>query len=101
MTQPEARLSAAIIKALRARFPGCYLVKNHGSPYSRRGRPDIEGCIDGFFVAIETKMPGKEPEAIQLHEHELIRRAGGFVIVAHSVEKAVYGVEDALATRRA
>lgn len=61
--QAESQLSYAITKAANQR--GHDVHKNHGSLYSGRGRPDIEGMQRGtaFHVAIEVKLPGKERTA--------------------------------------
>lgn len=53
------------------------------------GLPDIAGVYRGFFVAIETKMPGNEPSQVQLLRHMQIRAAGGHVEVARSVAEAL------------
>lgn len=75
------------------------------------GTPDILACIPcevwtedlgerryetiGRFVGIETKMPDKRDNVsmIQKHRHEQIRKAGGVVIVATSVQEAVQALE--------
>jgi Holliday junction resolvase len=84
VSQPEAALSKRIITALEQRYSGCYLVKIHGSPWQRKGLPDIVGCILGRYVGLETKMPGKEPTPIQAHTLDLIRQAGGIAGVVRS-----------------
>jgi hypothetical protein len=52
------------------------------------GLPDIIGCYQGRFFAIETKLDTKVTVR-QAYVHGLIRRAGGTVVVAHSVRAAL------------
>lgn len=75
--------------ALRAR--GAYVWKNHGSVFMTAGLPDIVGVYCGDFIAVETKMPGKENTVseVQHRVHDHIRAAGGRVIVATSVRQAL------------
>ena len=87
MSQPEARLSRQIMAALRER--GAFVWKNHGGPTMMSGLPDIAGVWHGKFIAIETKMPGNNPSAIQERRIAEIRAAGGRVVVAHSVAEAL------------
>jgi hypothetical protein len=110
-TQPESKLSRAIITMIRAR--GGYAVKFHGGPMTEAGTPDILACIRvhlpdewgerhedspqvGLFVGIETKMPGKRDNVsiIQEHRHGQIRKAGGIVLVVTSVQEAVQALEN-------
>ena len=87
-SQPESKLSRAIMAALRAR--GAFVWKNHGGATMMAGLPDIAGVYRGQFIAIETKMPdGGEPTPIQVHRHHQIRDAGGHVTVARTVAEAV------------
>lgn len=75
------------------------------------GTPDILACIPcavwtedlgegryetiGRFVGIETKMPDKRDNVseIQKHRHTQIRKSGGVVIVATSVQEVVAALE--------
>lgn len=49
--------------------------------YGRSGIPDIVGCLNGVFFAIECKANGGRPTALQLREIDRINVAGGFAIV--------------------
>lgn len=103
-SQPESRLSRAIIAAIRA--GGGYAVKFHGGPMTEAGTPDIMACIPirigapgnlegraGLMVGLETKTPtGGDPTPIQRLRHDQIRAAGGHVIVPRSVQDAVDGL---------
>lgn len=84
MAQPESRLSRAIMSLIRAR--GGFVWKNHGGSTMMAGLPDITGVYRGLMIGIETKMPeGSDPTPIQVHRHEQIKAAGGYVVVARSV----------------
>lgn len=103
MSQPESRLSRAIMAMLRAR--GIYCVKIHGGPTMAAGTPDILACVPirpegphsdpiGVFVGFETKMPdGGNPTPVQDHQHNKIRSACGQVFVPRSVQDAVEAIE--------
>jgi len=54
---------------------------------NKSGAPDIVGCLQGHFIAIEVKRPGQKPRPLQLYQIEQIRRAGGVAFYADSVEK--------------
>ncbi len=55
---------------------------------SKRGTPDILGCIDGRFIAIEVKAPGKlnTLKPIQTFQLNAINDAGGIAFAADSLE---------------
>lgn len=92
MTQKESRLSREIISALEA--SGAFAFKIHGGPTMMNGLPDIIACIPdlqtgmGLFVGLETKLD-TEVSTIQAHRHAQIRKAGGGVVVPHTVAEAL------------
>ena len=90
MTQRESKLSRSIMAALTKR--GAFCFKIHGGPFMMAGLPDIIVCVDGKFVALETKMPGGHASPIQQLIHSKIRQAGGRVYVVSSVPEAVIAV---------
>lgn len=106
MSQPESRLSRAIMNRLRAM--GIFCFKVHGGPTMQSGLPDIIACVPaclctrvtctrhpnlprvGLFIGFETKTPaGDDPSPIQVRVHEQIRDAHGQVFVVRSVQDAV------------
>ena len=89
MTQPESRLSKRIMDALRKE--GAFVFKVHGSEHMMAGLPDIIGCYRGYFLALETKMPGKQSNtsARQDYVHQRIRDAQGLVAVVTSIPEAL------------
>ena len=60
---------------------GAYYFMPATGGYGRNGVPDIVGCLNGVFFAIECKANGGRPTALQLREIDRINVAGGFAIV--------------------
>ena len=104
MSQPESKLSRAIMAELRARGIWCF--KIHGGPTMQAGLPDIMACVPvactvdygshvddaylGTLVGFETKTAtGGDPTPIQRRVHERITEAYGRVFVVRSVQDAV------------
>jgi len=85
-TKPETLITNACMRLLRG-IPDSWWKKNHGSVYSGRGWPDIEGMVDGMFFGIEVKRPGRDATPIQAERLRQIREAGGIVAVVHSVHE--------------
>jgi len=81
----EAGLQKRILEYLRA--AGCYVFKPVGSMGQQRGTPDLLICNRGLFIAAEIKIRGNEPDAMQFHEMEKIKRAGGTAEVVHRLEE--------------
>ena len=59
----------------------------HFSPYQagmgRAGIPDIIGCLDGYFIAIECKAGKGTTTALQERELNRILNAGGYALVVN------------------
>lgn len=79
----EQKIQAAIRKWLEDR--GVYVVKVITA--NRAGVPDLVCCINGTFVGIEVKQPGKKPSPLQLAHLQQIRDAGGDGWIATSVSE--------------
>lgn len=97
--QREARISKAIMEALRK--DGVFCFKVHGSALMMSGLPDIIACVDGLFVGLETKLPEKRKNTspMQKRIHELIISAGGHAEVVCGAQEAlelVAGVRDGI-----
>ena len=91
--QPERAIVRDIVAYLSGR--GAWTFKVHGgdNPFQQVGVPDILCCLDGRFVGVEVKLPGKKASPKQKVVLERIRKAGGIAIVADSVigvERALY-----------
>lgn len=93
--QPESRMQKKIQEALKRGFPGLYIFKMWGGPFTPAGIPDLICCFRGRFIALEVKLPHKssKPSDIQLKTIDRIREAGGIAAVVRSVEEACWWVE--------
>lgn len=60
---------------------GAYYFMPATGGYGRSGVPDIVGCLNGVFFAVECKANGGRPTALQLREIDRINVAGGFAVV--------------------
>jgi hypothetical protein len=78
------------------RLEGVFCFKIHGGPTMMAGLPDIMACVDGQFLALETKTPEKRKNtsAIQRHVHGLMRQSGARVEVVCGVQEALSIVDD-------
>ena len=92
MTQRERREVTDRIMDYCRTTPGIWAVKIHADSVQGVGIPDIVGCVDGRFFACEAKVKGKNPTKIQRHTLDLVARAGGLAIVAHSLEEFMEGI---------
>jgi hypothetical protein len=97
-SKPESNLQSTIKKHLKKEFPKSWWMKVHGGPYQIAGVPDLLGCVEGNFIALEVKMPdGDPPTKIQKQQMKRIKRAEGYACVVTSEEEAVRAVRSALA----
>lgn len=78
MTTPEGKVKERLKKLLKK-----YNVYYHMPVMNGMGSPTLDFicCVNGHYLAIETKKPGGKPTARQEVTMELIRAAGGFVFV--------------------
>ena len=85
----ETKLAAKIKKSIIARYGG-FWANIHGGVYQTVGLPDMIGCINGRFIAMEFKTPENKNGATeaQLKQISLINEAGGSARVITSVEEA-------------
>ena len=75
MKSPEGYEKDEICKYLDS--IGCWYFRPYQAGFGRSGIPDIVGCMDGVFLAIEVKRDGKEPTPLQHKRIEEIHHAGG------------------------
>lgn len=89
-SKPETRLRGKIVKAIEAEFEYVYVKHPHGSMYSS-GLPDLIGCLEGTFFALEVKTPENKKGATKLQQLHLdnIENAGGVAAVVRSVDEAL------------
>lgn len=85
----EQDIQAKIQKYIKA--IGGYVVNTITT--NRAGVPDLLCCVKGRFIGIEVKMPGKKASPLQLANGIMIEDAGGFFIVATSVDEVKNFVE--------
>lgn len=80
----EQQLQKKIITYLESL--GAWTVKTIST--NKRGTPDILACLDGRFIAIEVKAPGKLStlSAIQQHQIKKITEQNGLAFAADSLE---------------
>lgn len=83
----EAVIVTAIIGWLNSR-PHTLARKLHGSPYAKKGDPDIYGCVAGQMFVIEVKQPGEEPTTLQQARLREWEAAGALSGTAHSLAEA-------------
>lgn len=86
---PEAKVKAKVKKILDER--GVYYFLPATGGYGRAGVPDIIACVDGQFVAIETKAGKGELTALQKRELKRIEENGGHAFVIN--ETSLYVLE--------
>lgn len=99
MAQRESRLSKRISDALRGHHGlDLFIFKVWGSEHMMAGLPDLIGCIQGLFFALEVKHPETRGavSARQEFVHSQIRRAGGICVVVTSPAEAIEAIDDAL-----
>lgn len=87
MAKPETAIVNKIMLWLEA--DGGWWFNVHGGPYQKAGVPDILGCYNGIFIAIEVKCPGNEPTTLQSKTMQEIKESGGHVGVAYNVQDAL------------
>jgi len=75
----EGRVKQKLVRFLNSLQPVPYFFSPQTGGYGRSGLPDIVGCWQGRFFAIECKAEGKlgNTTALQQREMEKICEAGG------------------------
>lgn len=99
--QPESKLVKKILVQLEGKLGGSWN-KIHGGSYQNSGISDILGCVEGHYVALEVKVPGRENTLTNLQAKflEEIRKAGGTAAMVTSPEQALEIVREGLENRR-
>ena len=78
---PEKLVKTKVVRVLRDEGVYYFFPATHG--FGRSGVPDIICCVAGKFLAIECKAGKNKPTALQVHEIEQIRLAGGIAVVVN------------------
>jgi hypothetical protein len=71
----EKQLRKRIVKFIENTYPDAFIFSTTGC--NMVGNPDLCCCINGRYVAIEVKQPGKHPREVQSLRIAQINRAGG------------------------
>jgi len=78
---PEAKVKGVVVRQLKAL--GVYYFYPVTGGYGASGVPDIVGCYNGRFFAIECKAGKNKPTKLQEKNIEWITAAGGLVWVVN------------------
>lgn len=89
---PEAKVKKVVTRQLKAL--GVYYFYPVTGGYGRSGVPDIVGCYQGHFFAIEVKAGRNKPTPLQQKNLDEIAAAGGIAWVVN--EDNMQGVTSAL-----
>jgi hypothetical protein len=86
-TTPEGRVKKATKAWLDKKGAYYYMPMSNGM--GRVGAPDFLVCLNGRFVGIETKAPGKRSNTTPNQDREItwINKAGGVAIVIDDVKQ--------------
>lgn len=78
---PEGAVKAKVKTILKELE--CYYFMPSANGYGRAGIPDLIGCLNGAFFAIETKAGKGTTTALQDRELQRIKDAGGIALVVN------------------
>lgn len=79
----ETLVQKKLIALLRNTYPGIYVRKIAQGAYSHGGIPDLVGCLNGKFFAIEVKQELGKPSRLQELEIDNIHKAKGLALVCY------------------
>jgi Holliday junction resolvase len=82
-TTPEAKVKKRVVEQLK--LLGAYHFYPVTGGYGGSGVPDIVGCYNGRFFAIECKAGTNKPTALQEKNINAIRASNGAVIVVNEL----------------
>lgn len=89
----ESLVQKKLMQLIVATFPGIYLRKIAQGAYSHGGIPDLLGCYNGMFFAIEVKTTDGKLSKLQDFEIQAIDNAKGLALVCYGLEDFPYIVE--------
>lgn len=100
---PEKKVKEALKFILKAKFNAYFFMPVQMGLGA--DTLDFLCCIDGFFVAVETKAPGKKPSARQALRAQQITDAGGIAVwgdnaqqIAQDIAMALVNIKNVLRT---
>jgi hypothetical protein len=80
----ETQLKNKVLKAIKEKYPQCFAQKIADKFTS--GIPDLIGCFNGRFWAVELKVGRNNATPLQLHFLYKIDLAGGRTAICRSVK---------------
>ena len=90
----ESHYQKKILAALRKGFPGGRFWKNAAGVGQAAGEPDLEGVLDGRFIAVEVKRPLLGTVSpLQRKAIREIRAAGGCAMIGIYADEVVEAVQ--------
>ena len=78
---PERKVKEKVVTVLKQHGAYYFFPATYG--LGRAGIPDIIGCLDGYFIAIECKAGKGTTTALQERELNRILNAGGYALVVN------------------
>lgn len=76
---PEKRVKNKVVALLKQHGAYYFFPATHG--FGRSGVPDVVGCLNGYFFAVECKAGTNKPTQLQQRELAAIGAAGGRALV--------------------
>lgn len=97
----ESDLTKKIRLALKECYGGVW-VKLPGGPYMITGMPDLIGVVQGRFIGIEVKVPGREKTLTERQKLvlEQLQAAGALAFMTTSREDALRRVGEYLSEKK-
>jgi hypothetical protein len=98
MIMLEKHVVTKIQDKIKDAYPNSITFKTHGGPFQMAGLPDLVGCINGRFIGIEVKAPGKEHELSRLQMVFLkkLHKAGAITFMSSSADHSLARINDGL-----
>ena len=82
----EKNLQKRVMKYLKS-IPDCFTTTITPGPYGKRGISDLLICYKGRFIAIELKVKGNKPTALQTAYLDNVEGAGGEAYVCFCLDE--------------
>jgi len=86
----ESIVQKRLMDKLKVEFPDIYVRKIAQTIYSHGGVPDILGCLNGLWFAVEVKTNTGKLSKLQQREGQLIEKAGGLFLVCYGEKDIGY-----------
>jgi hypothetical protein len=91
----ETRRQRRMRAALEETFGGKWW-KVHGGPFQEAGIPDLNGCVDGLYIAIEVKEEDGTLAEIQERRILEFEKAGAITFAESSIRRTLTRVAEAI-----